>query len=239
MKLRNQDTQFRIKALFLFGLEFYKILMGTMLTIFVPHKCLGEDVDQVCTLNQVIVEFVDKENWTRRFAVSMNFATMVCVIVLYGFELYRENWIIEHLDVDPDKPNNNLDEEIEAYPEFKTQMHKLNNDYCKTASATFWLVVINFSISAVYIYTGYSAGTPTIISLLSYLILVMLKLYTTKTNARASIDEERAYSAYMTIQKTFNTIDEDYRRPPADLPIPAPQISAPHISAGIAMTTQI
>lgn len=204
------DTRFRLKALALFGLEFYKIIMGTMLTVFVPTLC----DDSLCTPGQVMSRFVGEENWARRFAVGMNLATMVCVVVLYGFELYRENWIIEHLDVDPDKPNNHLDEEIEGYPGFKDTMHKLNVDYCRTSSATFWLVLINFALSSVYIYSGHAAGTQTLVSLTSYLLLVMLKLHTTKSNARASIGEERAYSAYMTVHKTFNTIDDDYRAPP-------------------------
>lgn len=217
------DTRFRLKALALFGLEFYKIIMGTMLTIFVPTVC----DTSLCTPGQVVSRFVGEENWPMRFAVGMNFATLVCVVVLYGFELYRENWIIEHLDVDPDKPNNHLDGEIEGYPEFKETMHKLNVDYCRTSSSTFWLVVINFTLSSVYIYSGHSAGTQTLVSLLSYLLLVMLKLYTTKSNARASIDEERAYSAYMTVHKTFNTIDEDHRIPHAAPPPSAPPPSAP------------
>lgn len=209
--ITDRDTSFRARAVILFALEFYKVMMGTMLTIFVPHFCM-EASTEVCSLTQVFGEVRNSENWLRRMAVGMNFATLVSVAVLYGWELYRENWIIEYLDVDCDKPNNNLDEEIEAYPDIKKAMRFLNFHYRRVSEAVFWLVIINFTLSGVYIYSGYSAGANTLTALLSFLLLVMLKLYTTRSNAQASVRDERAFSAYITIHKTFNTIDPDYRQ---------------------------
>jgi hypothetical protein len=210
------DSKFRLKALAMFGLEFYKVLMGTLLTIFVPHACSEADPHTPCSISSNLDQIVSDSNFSRRLAAGMNVATMVCVLVMYGFELYRENWIIEHLDIDPTKPNTNLDEEIEAYPEFKAHMHKLNVDYYKVASATFWLVIINFTASALYIFrftpTSSTFGSS-LLSLVSFLILVMFKLSTTRTNALASVKHERALSAYMTVHKTFNVIDPDYRKP--------------------------
>jgi hypothetical protein len=207
------DTRFRLKALALFGLEFYKVLMGTLLTIFVPYACSEADPHTPCTIGANLNQIVSDSNLGRRLAAGMNVATMVCVLVLYGFELYRENWIIEHLDIDPTKPNTNLDEEIEGYPEFKTRMHTLNHDYYKVSSATFWLVIINFAASSLYIF-GYAIfDSSSVLSLASFFILVMFKLSTTRTNALASVNQERALSAYMTVHKTFNVIDPDYRKP--------------------------
>jgi hypothetical protein len=218
---KDRDTSFRAKAAVMFALEFYKVMMGTMLTVFVPHHCVSGMAD-VCTLTQVFSQVKESENWTRRLAVGMNFATLVSVAVLYGFELYRENWIIEHLDVDCTKPNDNLDREIEAYPEIKHTMHFLNHHYRRTSEAVFWLVVFNFSMSGIYIYSGYSAGGATLTAMLSYLLLVMLKLYTTRTNALASVRHERAFSAYITTHRTFNVIDPDYRLPAIPQPEPEP-----------------
>jgi hypothetical protein len=45
----------------------------------------------------------------------------------------------------------------------------------------------------------------------------MLKLYTTRHNAQASVKDERAFSAYITVHRTFNVIDADYRK--ADKPV--------------------
>ena len=39
-----------------------------------------------------------------------------------------------------------------------------------------------------------------------------MKLYASYTVANASIHDERVFSAYLSIPKTFNTIDEDYRK---------------------------
>ena len=43
----------------------------------------------------------------------------------------RENWCIKYLDIDLTKPNNYLDDEIEAYPKYKKQMNLLNKSYLK------------------------------------------------------------------------------------------------------------
>ena len=46
MKINN-DSKEQIKSIGLFFLQFYKILMGTMLTLFVPQKCYY-DYDSSC-----------------------------------------------------------------------------------------------------------------------------------------------------------------------------------------------
>lgn len=204
------DTKFRIKALIMFGLEFYKVMMGTMLTIFVPHPCLSSQPTTICSVGDVLQNSWGAENWWQRIAVGMNFGTMVAVLVLYGFELYREHWIIEHLDIDHSKPNDNLDSEIETYPEIKKAMSTLNRRYLEVSQSTTVLVVINFVLSALYMRSALTSAS-TFTSLLSFLVLVMIKLLTTRTNAQASVQKERALSAYMTVHKTFNVIDPDYR----------------------------
>lgn len=47
---------------------------------------------------------------------------------MYFIEVKRENWCINYLDIDYSKPTENLDEEIEYYPTFKSEMHALNKN---------------------------------------------------------------------------------------------------------------
>jgi hypothetical protein len=96
-------------------------------------------------------------------------------------------------------------------------MARLNKTYLETSSAVTVLVVINFTLSGIYFF---SQGSFALTTLLSYLVLVMLKLVTTRTNAQASVKSERAFSAYMTVHKTFNVIDPDYRAELDEVPLP-------------------
>ena len=49
----DQDIVQRIKVAGIFMLQFYKITTGTMLSLFVPQACYGEDgALQICTLTE-------------------------------------------------------------------------------------------------------------------------------------------------------------------------------------------
>jgi hypothetical protein len=190
------DTKQRIQSSCLFLLEFYKVLMGSFLVLFVPQQC----GDHICTFKEII------ENETP--CVAVNTLSCLYLLYLYSIELKRENWCIKYLDIDPNKPNNNLDTEIEQYPEYKNNMLQINKKYKKNSLNCIGLQGVNITLSVVYIahhWTGTIALTP----LISYVIMVISKLYNTFFISNASIKEERAYSAYLTISKTYNTIDSD------------------------------
>ena len=49
----DQDIVQRTKVIGIFMLQFYKVLTGTMLSLFIPQACYGEDNSlQVCSLTQ-------------------------------------------------------------------------------------------------------------------------------------------------------------------------------------------
>ena len=64
MKL-DVDTKERMKVLFIFLLQSYKVAMGSMLTLFVPQLC----GDQVCGLADNLV----KEGDLHRASLGINF----------------------------------------------------------------------------------------------------------------------------------------------------------------------
>lgn len=192
------DTKQRIQSGFTFCLEFYKVLMGSFLILFVPQQCN----DHVCTMTEI----VEKE----KACFAINLISCMSLIYLYFIELKRENWCITYLDIDPAKPNNNLDYEIENYPKIKDEMKKINLKYKKNSLFCLTLQGINISVSTVYIILHW-VGSVAIAPLIGYIILMLTKLYNTFFISRASIQKERAFSAYLTISKTYNTIDEDHR----------------------------
>ncbi len=201
MKL-SVDSKQRVTTTCLMFLEFYKILMATFLVLFVPQKCENE----VCT----ITENFFKRDPAHLAALISNFTTFVSVLYFYYIEMKRENWCIKYLDIDLTKPNNYLDDEIEAYPKYKKQMNQLNKSYLKSMYASSTLLVINFGISGTAIGFDY-VGTNTITTMVSFFLLISSKLYSAYVTGTDSVKKERALSAYMKTAKTYNTIDEDFR----------------------------
>jgi hypothetical protein len=203
------SISFRQRACLVFVLEFYKVIMGTMLVLFVPHSCKGDGVEAICSIPEVVREIVVPEGsaWDLRLAVSMNGLALVSILILYALELRRESWILKHLDVDHTRPTNNLDTEIESFPELKHEMYAINTNYYRASQVAFLVVVANFVTSVLYIYPGYSGGgVSSLFALVNYLILLMTKLDATRTNAMASVRNERSLSAYITVHKTFNVV---------------------------------
>lgn len=201
MKL-SVDSKQRVTTTCLMFLEFYKILMATFLVLFVPQKC----DEEVCTITQNYY----KRDPVHFAALLSNFITFVSVLYFYYVELKRENWCIKYLDIDLTKPNNYLDDEIEAYPAYKKQMNQLNKKYLKSMYVSSTLLVVNFGISGTAIGYDY-VGTNTITTMVSFLLLISNKLYSAYVTGTDSVKKERALSAYMKTAKTYNTVDEDFK----------------------------
>lgn len=198
----DADTKQRITTFFSMCLEFYKVLMGTFLVVFVPQQCN----DNICTMS---------ENFFNGTVLNTagnvcNFVTFTSIGTLYFIELKRENWCIQYLDIDDEKSTNNLDTEIEAYPKYKVQMARLNTHYIRSVYVALFMMITNFVVSGVTVYQSYT-GTNSITTFLSFFMLVFMKLYSSWTVGALSIKDERANSAYMKEPKTYNTIDVDYR----------------------------
>ncbi len=192
MKLTVDNKQ-RLTTAFLFILESYKIVMGTFLTIFVPQECNQE----TCT----ILQNIQNNTLLHRIATISNLISFIVFIVFYSIELKRENWCIKYLDIDDNKASNNLDTEIESYKDIKINMNKINKHYKIITSICIGTQIINISLSVADILHQFN-GISTITPLLSYVILIAIKLI---------MSFNIAYSSFMKISKTYNTIDDDFK----------------------------
>ena len=200
MKL-DIDTKQRIITGLLFVLEFYKILMGTFLIAFVPQDC----GDNVCTVTENIIS----GDFLKICSNIFNAITFIFVLNFYKTEIQRENWCITYLDIDESKPNDNLDLQIEAYPNIKMKMAKLNHNYLRDTYLALTLLGCNFILSSVSIGYDY-IGTNTATSIISFLLLVVMKVAGALNVGKESVRDEHALSAYMKTYKTYNVIDNDY-----------------------------
>jgi|TARA_R110002073_G_scaffold217350_2_gene377454 hypothetical protein len=196
------DSKQRINGSLIFLLEFYKILMGTFLTIFVPHSCGAK----TCTMT----ENINNGNPYHRSVLIVNAVSFGVFLMMYYSEVKRENWCISYLDIDPKKPIEHLDVEIEGYPKIKKRMSKLNTQYKNLTIMCAGVQVANISVSALDV-VKFGAGSASYLTMASYIVLIATKLIGSYSTASTSLTKERAYSAYLSGPKTYNVIDMDHK----------------------------
>jgi len=209
----DQDFGQRIKVMGIFSLQFYKVLMGTMLSLFVPQACYEEIGDgsevrsnpQICTLTQNY----ENSDIYHQITLSWNTLSFVCFVFCYVLELRRENWAIKFLDIDNDKPDNSLKQIIVLEPKLDKQMDKLNKIYFYGLSITAIIYFINVCLMINILLQDYHSMS-TISCFISFVLLVQMKLYNSLSIAYQSVKSDKMMSAFMSEFVSYNVLDSDY-----------------------------
>ena len=209
----DQDFGQRIKVMGIFALQFYKVLTGTMLSLFVPQACYEEIGDgseernnlQICTLTQNY----ENTDIYHQFSLSWNTLSFVCFIFCYVLELRRENWAIKYLDIDNDKPDNSLKQIIVLEPKLDKQMDKLNKVYFYGLTITAIIYFINVCLMINILLQDYHS-MATISCFISFVLLVQMKLYNSLSIAYQSVKSDKMMSAFMSEFVSYNVLDSDY-----------------------------
>ena len=209
----DQDFGQRIKVMGIFTLQFYKVLMGTMLSLFVPQACYEEIGDgseernnlQICTLTQNY----ENSDIYHQITLSWNTLSFVCFVFCYVLELRRENWAIKFLDIDNDKPDNSLKQIIVLEPKLDKQMDKLNKIYFYGLSITAIIYFINVCLMINILLRDYHSMS-TISCFISFVLLVQMKLYNSLSIAYQSVKSDKMMSAFMSEFVSYNVLDSDY-----------------------------
>ena len=211
----DQDIIQRIKVTGIFFLQFYKVLTGTMLSLFVPQACYGPISDgseiiyteevRICTLSQ---NFKNDEVY-HQITLYWNSISFLCFIYCYLLELKRESWAIKFLDVDKDKSDNALKEIIINEPKLDKQMDRLNRLYFYGLSITSVVYLINVLMMINVLYQDYHSMS-TISCFISFTLLVQMKLYNSLSIAYKSVKNDTMLSAFLTEFVSFNVLDKDY-----------------------------
>jgi hypothetical protein len=203
----DQDIIQRIKVGGIFMLQFYKVLTGTMLTLFVPQACYGlEDGSlQICTLTQ------NYENNEIYHQVTMywNFLSFLLFIGCYSVELKRENWAIKFLDIDNNRPDNSLKQIIVFEPELDKRMDKLNRMYFYGLLITSFAYFVNVMLMIRILVNDYHSMS-TMSCFISFVLLVNMKLYNSLSVAYHSLKSDKMMSAFMSEFVSYNVLDADY-----------------------------
>ena len=208
----DQDIVQRIKVVGIFVLQFYKVLTGTLLTLFVPQACYPELTDgseernlQICTLTQ---NYENNEIY-HRTTLYWNGFSFLLFVMCYMFELRREHWAIKFLDINNDIPDNALKEKIIEEPKLDKQMDRLNRFYYHALLLTSGVYFINIMLMIRILITDYHSMS-TISCFVSFVLLVMMKLYNSLSVGYQSVKNDKMMSAFMSEFVSYNVLDSDY-----------------------------
>jgi len=212
----DQDLKERLKIGALWVFQSYKVIMGSLLILFVPQKCEelveysgssdGDEYESaICSVSDNLHK---TDDMFHNITLGFNFLCVGLFLITYVIELRRENWCVKHFDINHDFPDNHLDDIIDQKPELKAELYKRNNRYFKITSLTSSVYMINLILSSIIIYDNY-VGIQAVTSYTSYVALILLKIYNSLFISYTSLKGEKALSGYITEFSSFNVFDED------------------------------
>lgn len=195
------DFKERIKIIAMFLLQSYKVLMGSLLLLFVPQKC----GDELCTMGQSL----SNDNMLYRISLIINFITVGFFALTYFIELRRENYCVNKFDIDHNVADNNLSLVLKEKPFLLSKVQKHNKRYYYVTISTFIIYFMNFILSTIILVQDNIFLSTGLTPYLSYIILILMKLYNCYCISSTSIKKDKALSSYMVEFTSFNVIDPD------------------------------
>lgn len=211
------------------GLDIYRILIGSFFSIFVPQRCdvkntipasnstvsmVVETVEfttsHTCELKENISDLTSY-NW---FVLGLNAFTALSIAIAFIWEFKRETWMVNHLDVDPEKPDNNLDDEfakpIPKYESMKASLLKKNKIYYYLFLTVAITATLNFGFSLALMVIYYD-GFKTMTTFFTNALLIFMRVQKSLSIAKTCEKDLKAQSVFLSEPVAFNTIDEKYR----------------------------
>ena len=94
-RLNDQNFIQRAYIVFIVPFELYRVVVSSLLILFVPQRCDGE----LCSMSENLVS----DNDTYSVGLIVNWVTLGSFVVMYFFEVLREHYMIEYLQVNEHK----------------------------------------------------------------------------------------------------------------------------------------
>jgi len=197
----DQDNNQKINVAISVVLELYRVLASSLLILFVPQDCDGH----LCTMNENIE--TDSQLYTT--GLFFNFFTMFVFLVMYSFEIKRENRLITYLDVNKSMAadNESVGKVLKKLPvDKRNSILFLDTYYQKAAYVAMFSFVINSIISGIVVYE-YSLGNQTTTTIITNILFMVTKL----SDVFQTVNTEKNifYSAYLKGKIQYNDVDPD------------------------------
>lgn len=199
--LSEQDFQQKVSVYTSFIFELYRVLMGSMLIMFVPQKC-GDHICDMFENTSVAPELYNT-------AIAMNAYSLLCFFIMYLVEIKRENKLITYLEVDKTLPFDNeaVGEALVKLPsEKRDAILAYDKYYLHSGYLALGSFVVNAGISGYIVFINY-LDDKTLTVYLTNILFMALKVKETYdiVNTKKNV----FYSAYLTDRIQFNAVDDD------------------------------
>ena len=200
-KFNDQDFQQKMGFIPLVAVELYRVLVSSLLVLFVPQKC----GNHVCSLNENLVW----ENELYNTGLVVNFITLFSFLSLYYCEVKRENRLITYLDVNKNIPcdNDSVGKTLNFLPlEKRNNILSLDKWYQRASYASIFLFIFNTILSGFVVFEYYldNQTTSTYITNILFMVTKLGDIYAT-----ANTEKNVFYSAYLKGKIQYNDIDPD------------------------------
>jgi hypothetical protein len=200
-KLNDQDFMQKVSVLPTFLLELYRVMISSFLILFVPQLC----DDHVCSYD----ENMTLGNELYSAGLFFNFITMLSFLIMYFFEIKRENRLITYLEVNKNVPSDNdsVQKMLESLPEDKrNSIWTLDKCYQRAGYISIGCFITNSVLSGFVVY-NYYLDTQTTTTFVTNIVVMMTKL----GDVYATVNTEKNifYSAYLKGKVQFNDVDPD------------------------------
>lgn len=196
----SQDFQQKANMAFNVTVELYRVLVSSMLVVFVPQKC----GDTMCS----IIDTHRYHEDSNLFAIlCLNFVTMFFFVIMYSVEIKREERFIRILEVNKtiSTDNDSVGKRIAKLPPKKQkQLFDVDRYYRYTSCLATVVFAVNSALSANIIQKA-SLGNQTLFNLITNVLFMVSKVtnvwYISNTGKNVFL------SAYLNTKVQFNDLD--------------------------------
>ena len=201
-KVSNQDFTQKLNSSITSVLELYRVLMGSMLLMFVPQKC----GDRSCGSTELM--FTDAgAAYNANYVI--NFFTIASFLLLYVFEFRREHKMIDYLDVNPKfaSDNTSVGNALMLLPENRRNIIlSLDHNYQRATYLSMFFFILNTIFSGCSVYDRY-LDSKTSSVFFTNIIFLATKLI--DAHGLANTETNIFYSAYLKNRVQYNYVDPD------------------------------
>ena len=201
-KVSDQDFTQKLNSCITSLLELYRVLMGSMLLMFVPQKC----GDRSCGSTELMFTNAGAA-YNANYVI--NFFTIGSFLLLYVFEFRREHKMIDYLDVNPKfaSDNTSVGNALMLLPEKRRNIIlSLDHNYQRATYLSMFFFILNTIFSGCSVYDRY-LDSKTSSVFFTNIIFLATKLI--DANALANTETNIFYSAYLKNRVQYNYVDPD------------------------------
>ena len=200
----DQDSKQKMNMMLILLLEFYRVIMGSLLILFVPQKC---ENDESCSIEDNLSKTNDSELVMGGFVI--NLLTLLSFITMYYYESTRELRVISYLEMNPSKARDNesVGDALEHLSKDRRDtLLKLDKYYCMSGYVALGAFIVNSAVSGIVVFNHMLDGKTGTVFLTNVLFMGsklgnMYSIIRTEKNI--------FYSAYLTRKVQYNDVDPD------------------------------